>query len=187
MKKTPYLVMLFGILAFILAQNCDSGGNKVVSEPSATSDTVDKPKEKVYEPKETVEIYMVSIQQIEKNGDTTHHLAMFDANGDFGVDRLATTFVAERGKSGHIKWKKVHKSGIKKLIEIKYAGDGEPIIFKKGPVYKDDNEWDLEIPENILIIIGNTVRQEKYIIKYLLENGNDTVTIDPYLRVPPEP
>lgn len=189
MKKTTPLLMLLSIMIICLTQNCKSDRNKVESDQSPVPvDTVKKPKEKIYEPKETVEIYLTSIKQQGENREISYHLAMFDANGDYAVDSLITMVLPKKGKPEHIKWKKVHASGIKEIKEIKYVGADKPIIFKESMISKVDGEWNLEIPDNILEIVGDSIRIEKYIIKYVPEDSDEiTVEIDPYLRVPPPP
>ncbi len=188
MKKTPSLLMLLSIMLISLTQSCKYDGNKVVANPSTIiEDTVKKPKEKIYEPKEKVEIYLASIKQKGGDGEISYHLAMFDANGDYAVDSLITMVFPIKGKPEHIKWKKIHDGGIREIKEIKYVGTDEPIIFRKGMINKVDDEWDLEIPINIHELIGDTTRTEKYIIIYVPEDNVEiTVEIDPYLRVPPK-
>jgi hypothetical protein len=186
MKKTPFIVILLGMTAFMLTQNCNPGRNEPgPDQPLVPEDTVYKTKEKIYEPKETVEIYLASIKQKDENGDTTYHLALFDANGDYAVDSLTTIFFPENSKPGQIKWKKVHKSGIKEIVEIKYAGEGKPVIFRSIVSRLPGDEWKLDLTEDLLKFIGDSVVIEKYIIRYIPVNENDTVSIDPYLRVNP--
>jgi hypothetical protein len=186
MKKTPFIVVLLGIGAFSLTQNCAGDRSKPeTGKLKEAVDTIKKPNKNIYEHKETVEIYLCSIRQIGERGDTSYHLAMFDANGDYAVDTLTTMFLPEKSKPGHIKWKEVYNSGIGKIINIEYAGVGEPIIFKNGVSHQTGDGWNLDLREDLYKYVGEKVLKEKYIIKYIPVNYNDTVIIDPYLRVLP--
>jgi hypothetical protein len=188
MKKTPFIVILLGILAFSLIQSCTSDRKQPTIDTSKeTVDTVKKPDKKIYVPKETVTIYLAAFKQIGENGDTTYHLALFDANGDFAVDNLTTIFLPEQNIPGHIKWKKVHNGGIKRITEIRYAGEGDPIIFRNGLNRLAEDEWNLDVPLDIAKYLGDSGVTEKYVITFIPEEGNVPVPIDPYLRVPPQP
>lgn len=186
MKKTPFIVILLGIGAFSLTQNCVYDRNKPETGQSKEAvDTVKKPNKKIYEHKETVEIYLTSIKQIGERGDTSYHLALFDANGDYAVDTLTTLYLLKKDNPGKFMWRKVHESGIRKIIAIEYTGDKGSIIFENGVRHLGDDIWDLDLPEDIFVKIKGKEITEKYIIKYLPEGSNDTVIIDPYIRVLP--
>ncbi|MBN2481830.1 MAG: hypothetical protein JXB19_08830 [Bacteroidales bacterium] len=187
MKKTSVLVMLFSIITLSLTQYCRSDRNTDGSGQSIEPEkTVYKPPEKIYEHKETVRIYLTSVKQAGENGDTAYHLAMFDANGDYAIDSLTTVFViSKERKSGHIKWKLVQHSGIQEIIEFK-PEDGVPhIIFQEAVIQENEDEWNLDLTEDMLKKVNAEGVTEKYIIKYIPEHYNDTVTIDPYIKIPP--
>lgn len=186
MKKTPFLVILLGILSFSLTQNCTFDWKQPKNDQAReTVDTIKKPGKKIYEHKETVTIYMASVKLIEENGDTTYHLALFDANGDFAVDTLTTLYLIGKDKPGNFKWKKVQESGIKKIVSIQYTGEDPPVIFKNGVKETSEDEWDLSLTEDVMKTIGNANFREKYSIVYLRMHADQPDTIDPYLRVTP--
>ena len=186
MKKTPSLLMLLSIMIISLTQSCNYDGKKVGSDRSQVlTDTVNKPNQPIYERKDTLAIYLTSVKIKEGKDNYRYRLAMFDANGDCGIDSFVTGIKHVYGKSGKIQWIKVIGSGIKEITEIKYTGSDTPRIFK-NPVHKQSNGvWNLNLPDTIEIPKDRPYIQEKYQINYIPEGSKDTVIIDPYLRVPP--
>ena len=132
--------------------------------------------------KDTLAIYLTSVIQQDVNSKSSYHLAMFDANGDYAIDSLISVYrmdTLKKPRSGNIQWIKVKQSGIKKIIEIKPVEDST-VIFR-NVTYEQHGVWNLSL-KNISIPPGRTI--EKYIIKYIPAGTNDTITIDPYLRIP---
>lgn len=181
MKKKPVLLMLLGIIAFSLTQSCSSPQSSGEEESSVLDEMVRKPKEKIYVPKEEVWIYLVSVKLLE-NGDTVKRIGMFDSNGDCDIDSLTTTFIPQEGVQGHIKWKKAHLGGIRKIDTVKFVNESDLAIISQKDVTYQDGEWILTLPKDIPLI-----REEDIIIKYLLRvitDEGDTLEHDPYIRVP---
>lgn len=189
MKSMSLMTQCTGLLIFALLQGCVPGDSKVRTEqPVVPADSLIKPLKKIYVPKETVTIYLTCIKQTNEKGDTTFRLAFFDANGDFGTDSLFTTqYYFRDRRPGHIKWRKVHESGIKKIVSIQYAGVDPPVIFKNGVNERSVDEWDLSLTEDILKSIGDSGKTEEYKITFIPEESDVPVPIDPYLRVTPTP
>jgi hypothetical protein len=180
MKKTTTLLMFLSVMVISLTQSC----NKTVTTETKTPpvDSI-----KIYEAKDTVAIYLTSVRRNDGNGNYSYHLAMFDANGDYAIDTLITVFKMDNAikpSSGNIQWIKVTRSGIKKIIEIKPVND-TTVIFRNGTSEKH-GVWNLDLPDTINIPEGMHYIKEKYLIKYIPKGSNDTITIDPYLRVPPD-
>ncbi len=132
--------------------------------------------------KDTVAIYLTSVKRNDGNGNYSYHLAMFDGNGEYSIDSLITVYKYTKARSGNIQWIKVVNSGIKKIVEIKSA-ELKPVIFRDSAYEHPHGVWNLNIPEGINIPPGERIT-EKYIITYILKGTNDTITIDPYLRIP---
>lgn len=181
MKKKPVLLMLFGIIAFSLTQSCSSPQSPGEEESSVLDEMVRKPKEKIYKPKEKVEIYLTFVKLLEENGDTTKCIAMFDANGDFDIDSLTTVFIPQKGIQGHIHWITAEESGIQKY-DIEIVSQSDSVRISQKDVTYQDGEWILALPEDIPVI-----RAEDEIIKYNLiciTDEGDTLGHDPYIRIP---
>ena len=182
MKKTTTLLMFLIIMTISLTQSCnDKTDTKVIREITEDTSTI-------YEAKDTVAIYLTSVIRQDVNGKSSYHLAMFDANGDYAIDNLITKIKIDTIKkpgSGNIQWITVIRSGIKKIIEIKPVKDTTVILFRNG-TYEKHGIWYLDLPDTINIPEGQPYIKEEYFIKYIPRGSNDTITIDPYLRVPPD-
>jgi hypothetical protein len=187
MKKTPPLLLLFSIMVIGLTQSCSCKKNNVGPDIfTRSNDSVNDLKKPIYEPKDTVAIYLTSVKRKDGNGKYSYHLAMFDANGNWGIDTLVTGIKHPTGKSRKIQWIKVIGSGIKEIAEIKCTESEPPKIFKNIVQKQNNGVWNLTLPDTIEIPKDRPYIKEKYLIKYIPEGSNDTITIDPYLRVPPE-
>ncbi len=177
MKKTTTFLIFLCIMVISLTQSCDKKNIVAPCKSIGSKDSV-----KIYESKDTVAIYLASVKRKDGNGKSSYHLAMFDANGDWGIDTLITVFKMDNPKkpsSGNIQWIKVMKSGIKKIIEIKPVKDST-VIFRNG-TKEHHGVWNLSLKD---INIPPCGTMEKYIIKYIPKGSNDTITIDPYIRIP---
>jgi hypothetical protein len=180
MKKTTTLLIFISIMVISLTQGCNKTN---IVAPGTSVESIDTAR--IYESKDTVAIYLTSVKRKEGNGKPSYHLAMFDANGDWGIDTLITVFRINSIKagSGNIQWIKTKKSGIMKITEIKSLADST-IIFKKGTYEHPHGVWNLDLPQDINIPPGETIK-EKYIIIYIpADNKDTTIIIDPYLRIP---
>jgi hypothetical protein len=175
MKKTTTFLIFLIIMVIGLTQSC----NKTTIVETKQLDELN---DSVKGLKDTVAIYLTSVIRQDVNGKSSYHLAMFDANGEYAVDSLITVIRMDTSKkpsSGTIQWIKVVKSGIKKIIEIKPVEDST-VIFRNG-ASEHHGVWNLSL-KGINIPPGKTI--EKYIIKFIPKGSNDTITIDPYLRIP---
>ena len=117
--------------------------------------------------------------------DSTIHLFMYDKSPECGVidDHLVVV------KPNHtVKWKNDKYSNITEILQIRPVGDSAfwgavPVVSKD---YEESTDvfranggvFILEIPEDATL---DTI--VKYEIKFIV--GDDTTTIDPYLRIPP--
>lgn len=135
----------------------------------------------IYVPRDTVAIYLTSIKRNDGHGIFSHHLAMFDGNGNYSIDSLTTVYTYNKARPGNIQWIRVVNSGIKKIVEIKSA-ELKPVIFRDSAYEHPHGIWNLNIPEGINLPPGGIT--EKYSITYILKETNDTIIIDPYLRIP---
>jgi hypothetical protein len=119
--------------------------------------------------------------------DSTMHLFMYDKSPECGVidDHL---IVVKRNHT--VKWKNDKYSNITEILQIRPVGDSAfwgavPVVSKD---YEESTDvfranggvFILEIPEDATL---DTI--VKYEIKFIV--GDDTTTIDPYLRIPPAP
>ena len=117
----------------------------------------------------------------------TMHLFMYDKSPECGVfdDHL---IVVKRNHT--VKWKNDKYSNITEILQIRPVGDSAfwgavPVVSKD---YEESTDvfranggvFILEIPEDATL---DTI--VKYKIKFIV--GDDTTTIDPYLRIPPAP
>jgi hypothetical protein len=161
-KLTPFLLFI-GIMAINLASCYKNDLSKVYSQ------------------KDTLAIYLTSVERKDTNGKATYHLAMFDANGDFAIDHLTTIFKKHVGRPGKILWIKVIGSGIQEITEIR-SNVTSPVIFKNG-TYKTDGIWNLDLTDNLDSVRTKPVKEE-YTILYIPEGKHDTIPIDPYIKVP---
>lgn len=157
MKKNPVLIVLISMAIFSLTQSC-------LSPDDAESE---------YDQK-----VIIYLQSVELEGE--YHLQIDDSKGGSAVDDLETVFEKEPGKSGTIVWKKAADSEIKKITEV-YPSDKktETVIFKNGAKRTWLGRVKLRLPEDI-----TGEEREKYTIKYIPEGDNDTVAIDPWIRIP---
>jgi len=187
MNKRTVLLMLLSIMVIGLTQSCSCKKNNAETNLiSVSNDSVNELKKPIYEPKDTVAIYLTSVKRKDGNGKYSYHLVMFDANGDWGIDTLVTGIKHNIGKSRKIQWIKVISSGIKEIAEIKYTESKPPEIFKNIVQKQKNGVWNLNLPDTIKMPKDKPYIKEKYCIKYIPEGSNDTITIDPYLRVPPD-
>ncbi len=165
-----------------LTQCCD---NTTIVPPGTFPESKDSVT--FYELKDTVAIYLTSVKRKDVDGKFSYHLAMFDANGDWGIDNLVTIIKIDpsKFKSGNIQWIKIKKSGIRRIIEIRSLTDST-IIFKNGTYEHPHGVWNLNLPEEIFIHRGKTI-EEEYKITYIPEDKDTIIIIDPMIRVPPPP
>jgi len=113
-------------------------------------------------------IYLRSIKIDGKN-----HLAMYDSNGDGGIDDLVTT--TPRGSK--VEWTTDSNSGIKKITKI-YSKSGKRNVFKKDPAKKFlSNALEMDIEKD-------AEGEEAYAIDYILNDGTKN-SIDPVIKIPP--
>jgi hypothetical protein len=119
----------------------------------------------------TVNIYLRSVKQ-----DGMNHLAMFDSKGNGAIDTLETFVHA----GTDVVWQLDCMSGIKSITKISPELK-ESKIFKTGTKKRlFCKGFRLHVSEDI-----KTDTREKYFIDYIPCNSEETVTIDPYLHVPP--
>jgi hypothetical protein len=181
MKKTIPFLVLIGFVAVGLLLSCDK---KNTVEPDGSIKSIDT--FTVYEPKDTVAIYLASVRRKENNGKYSYHLSMFDANGDWRIDSLVTVYRMnlKHPRPGNIMWIKALNGGIKRITEIVPVKGDSSEIFKYGTFEHPHGVWNLTIPEDIITTPGER-KVEKYIIKYIPKDKIDTlIIIDPYLRIP---
>ena len=167
MKKN--LVVLTGIALFVavlVAFGCNRDSKPKAEQgggvPTATA--VDTTK---------VDIYLKAVVI-----DENMHLEMYEErkSGCPVIDGLLT--VVYPGYT--IKWKKAADSNIDKIINIRtVGGDGTFFGAVPEPEAEDRSSFKLDIPKNAPF---NTL--VKYEITFTV--GDDTTTIDPYLKIPPE-
>jgi thioredoxin-related protein len=161
MKKISVLLMLFASVTILI--HCQDSAKK-----KALDDSV-KP----------VTIYLVS-NRVEINDTVKYRLAMFDSNGDIAIDSLTTKVKIAKDIKAKVVWE--IQGGIKEITEIKPESP-QSILFANG-VKQAGNKFTLQLPDEIpQPVIGI---REKYYIKYIPMESNDTITIDPFIRVPPE-
>jgi hypothetical protein len=182
MNKATTFVLFLSIMVISLMQCCDNRPVVATGDSTGSKDSVN-----IYESKDTVAIYLASVKRKDGHGKDSYHLAMFDANGDWGIDTLVTIIKIDpsKDKSGNIRWIKVVKSGIKRIIEIKSLADST-IIFKNGTYEHPHGVWNLNLPKEIYEHPGKTI-EEEYLITYIPEDKDTTIIIDPMIRVPPPP
>jgi len=172
MKKASTFLLFLSIMIIILTQSCVNKTDVALESKDSFT---------IYVPKDTVAIYLTSVKRNDGHGNYSHHLAMFDGNGNCSIDSLTTVYTYNKARSGNIQWIRVVNSGIKKIVEIKSA-EHKPVIFRDSVYQHPHGVWNLNIPAGITIPPGGIL--EKYIITYILKETNDTITIDPYLRIP---
>lgn len=179
MKKAITFLMFLSIMVISLTQGCNTS---TIVPPGTSPESTDSTT--FYELKDTLAIFLTSVKRMDGHGKYSYHLGMFDANGDCGIDSLVTVIKIDPtdANSGNIQWIKVKKSGIKKIVEIKSA-ELKPVIFRDSAYEHPHDVWNLKIPSDIHILPGEP-REEKYIIKYIPQDKDTTITIDPYLRIP---
>ena len=117
-----------------------------------------------------VKIYLRSIVK-----DKENYLALYDSNGNVGINDLTTDVLP----GATIIWKLDCNSGIKSITKI-YSKAEEHPIFKSQPVNRLlCKGFKLQLEEGV-------EGKEKYNIECILYD-NSPLIIDPYIRVPPPP
>jgi len=127
-----------------------------------------------------VTIYLVS-SNVDINGKVEYRLIMYDSNGDIDINDLTTVVKKTREQKGTVYW--VVTDGIKEIEEIKAKSDTS-IIFKNGAKkLENGKKYMLRLPDNIPNP-GEEIK-DKYFIKYKPLDKDTTITIDPFIRIPP--
>ena len=115
-----------------------------------------------------IKIYLRSISQEGKR-----HLALFDSNGEGGIDELTTT--VERGDQ--VIWELDSESGIKHIEDI-YSKTGKGNVFKTKPKKEDSGKaFKMKIEKE-------AEGEEAYGIRYVLNDGSK-MDDDPRIRIFP--
>ena len=164
MKKIFTLITGITFLAIVLySGSCKPSPPK--PNPKLTGDTV--------VPEGDMKNVKIHLSYIKINGK--HHFFMHDSYENSAIDSLET--VVKKG--GTVTWKLDEFSGIKKIDTV-FLIEKPDRIIKGEPKRDSDNQFTLRIEED------QDTGLYKYVIIAYTKKQNDTVNIDPYIRIPPE-
>lgn len=164
MKKIFTLITGITFLAIVLySGSCKPSNRKPNPEPKG--DTV--------VPEDSMKNVKIHLSYIKING--THHFFMHDSHENSAIDSLVT--VVKKG--GTVTWKLDEYSGIKKIDSVFFIKDRDGII-------KSELKRDSDKQFSLIISVDQDTGLFKYVIIAYTKKQNDRVTIDPFIRIPPE-
>lgn len=166
MKKIlTHLTGIVFLITILAAGGCNSNNqqNDQTAEGTTPEQEIDKPAE--------VYIYLKAVT-INKN----IHLEMSDTKKPdcVAIDGLITVVIP----GDTVIWREAPNSNIDKIIEIRPMKNDENLFRNGVETIEVDSIWTLRIPD---IVKPDTV---KYEIKFTVKHKKDTITIDPYLKLP---
>ncbi len=122
-----------------------------------------------------VKIFLCSVQRDLGNG-MENCLAMRDSNGNTGINDLRT--VVQSGSK--VNWVLEKDSGIRSISRI-WVTETLP----GGKVFKKEPKKTLLTNIFQVDLVDSEIKlEDKYYIRYLLDNGKEVI-IDPYIRIEP--
>jgi hypothetical protein len=114
----------------------------------------------------------IHLSYIKINGK--HHFFLHDSHENSSIDSLETAVK----KGGKVMWKLDDYSGIRKIDTVFLMKDPKK-IFRSEPTRDSDKQFSL------IISMDQDTGLYKYVIIASTKKQNDTVKIDPFIRIPP--